>query len=129
MLRHQYPGNLHLLSPAQTGPALYALGLLLTICSSSPAYFFTLMEMLVEAAVARGFPREIASTLVIQSASGSALLAQSTDMPLQALVKDVCVPGGSTQKAVDCLHERSLFETVDAAVERSLVANRSMGRE
>ena len=85
------------------------------------------MEMLVDAAVRRGMPQEIATVLVKQSAFGSAVLAQSTDNSLNSLRKDVCVPGGSTQKAIDCLYQRNLDETVDAAVERSLVANRAMG--
>lgn len=87
------------------------------------------MEMMVNEAVHRGMPAEIASVLVKQSAFGSAVLAQATDTSLNALRKDVCVPGGSTQKAIDCLYQRNLDETVGAAVECSLAANRAMGKQ
>lgn len=87
------------------------------------------MEMLVDAAVRRGMPRETASVLVKQSAFGSAVLAQAAEVSLDTLRKDVCMPGGSTKKAIDYLYQEKLDEIVESAVHCSLVANRAMGVE
>nr|POE90207.1 delta-1-pyrroline-5-carboxylate reductase apf3 [Quercus suber] len=85
------------------------------------------MELLVDAAVRRGIPQDMASVLVKQSAYGSSVLAKASNTSLHALRKDVCVPGGSTQKAIDRLYQRGLDDIVDSAVECSLTANRAMG--
>lgn len=58
---------------------------------------------------------------------GAALLAQrSPDIPLQQLVNDVCVPGGSTEKAIRTLDRHDAGKIVQAAVEASWKANVAM---
>lgn len=58
---------------------------------------------------------------------GAALLAQrSPDTPLQQLVNDVCVPGGSTEKAIRTLDRHDAGKVVQAAVEASWKANLAM---
>lgn len=58
---------------------------------------------------------------------GAALLAQrSPDTPLQQLVNDVCVPGGSTERAIRTLDRHDAGKVVQAAVEASWKANLAM---
>lgn len=69
---------------------------------------------------------ETARNLVTQSCLGSGMLSRDCDRPIQVLRKEVCVPGGSTEKAVAHLMESRLPEIVQDAVDRSLKANREM---
>lgn len=99
------------------------------LCSrSGPAYLFYVAQALVEAGVAKGLPEQQAQALVIQSFMGASLLAQRMPGSLFKLLKDVCVPGGSTEKAVATLDVRSVHNAVLDAVFASFKANRAMGK-
>lgn len=70
---------------------------------------------------------ETARSLVVQSCLGSGVLARDSDKPVRVLREEVCVPGGSTEKAVAHLMDKGLPDIVLGAVDRSLKANREMG--
>ncbi|KAK8036629.1 pyrroline-5-carboxylate reductase [Apiospora phragmitis] len=97
-----------------------------SISGSAPAYFYYLIESLVSAAETHGMCTETARNLVVQSCLGSGMLSRGTDRPIQVLRKEVCVPGGSTEKAIAHLMESRLPEIVQGAVDKSLKANREM---
>ncbi|KAH6995559.1 pyrroline-5-carboxylate reductase dimerization-domain-containing protein [Ilyonectria sp. MPI-CAGE-AT-0026] len=98
-----------------------------SVSGSAPAYVYHLLQSLVAAGTAHGLPADIAHQLVVQSCMGAALLAQrSPDIPLQQLVNDVCVPGGSTEKAIRTLDRHDAGKIVQAAVEASWKANVAM---
>ncbi|KAM7211691.1 pyrroline-5-carboxylate reductase [Rhypophila decipiens] len=98
-----------------------------SVSGSAPAYIFTLLEALVEAGVKRGLSRDLAVALVTQSGFGSALLALKGEDSLQGLIENVCVPGGSTERAMAALRQRDFAGGVDDGVEVSWRANRAMG--
>ncbi|KAF4333515.1 pyrroline-5-carboxylate reductase [Fusarium beomiforme] len=100
-----------------------------SISGSSPAYFFKLLAALVEAGVSNGLSHDTATALVKQSGLGATVQAMEDGRPLQALIDDVCVPGGSTEKAMERLDHGAFSTVVAAAVERSLEANRAMGEK
>ena len=82
------------------------------------------------AGAAFGLPPEISRRLVVQSCLGAALLAQTTpDATMLELLADVCVVGGSTEKAIRTLDRLDTSTTVLAAVEESWHANRAMNGE
>lgn len=83
---------------------------------------------MIAAAESHGLPTAIARSLIVQSCVGSGLLSQETDRSIHTLRKDVCVPGGSTEKAINHLAESSFPKIVQDAVGKSLRANREMGR-
>lgn len=86
------------------------------------------MQSLVAAGVARGLPAALARELVVQTCRGSAALAQQqSDATLLELLADVCVSGGSTEKAISQLDAHGVAQAVDAAVGASWHANRAMG--
>ncbi|KAK6821773.1 hypothetical protein PG995_008488 [Apiospora arundinis] len=97
-----------------------------SISGSAPAYFYYLIESLVSAAETHGMSTETARNLVVQSCLGSGMLSRDTDKPIQILRKEVCVPGGSTEKAIGHLMKSRLPEIVQGAVDKSLKANREM---
>lgn len=86
------------------------------ISGSGPAYFFRFMEVMEEAAVARGLDRDKARLLVIETALGAARMAlESSDDP-GTLRQNVTSKGGTTAAALDVLEQGGLAELVDRAV-------------
>ncbi|KAH7173139.1 pyrroline-5-carboxylate reductase dimerization-domain-containing protein [Fusarium flagelliforme] len=100
-----------------------------SISGSSPAYLFKLLSALVEAGVSHGLGPDTAAALVKQSGLGAAIQAIQDGRSLQSLIEDVCVPGGSTEKAMARLEQGAFSALVTAAVEKSLAANRAMGKD
>lgn len=98
----------------------------LTLPSSAPAHFYYLIESMIAVAESHGLSTDIARSLIVQSCVGSGLLSQEIDRSIQALRKDVCVPGGSTEKAITHLAENNFPKIVQDAIEKSLQANRDM---
>lgn len=73
------------------------------LSGSGPAYIFLLAEVMAEAGVAQGLPRDLAASLARRTVEGAAaLMAESGDSP-EALRKAVTSPGGTTQAALDIL--------------------------
>lgn len=102
--------------------------ILLTLYSSGPAYIFQFYKSLVTAGVERGLPESLARSLVTQTGVGSSLLASTQpEVSLTQMIKNVCVPGGSTEKGMKSLEEAGFHTAVAHAVSSSLEANRSMG--
>lgn len=56
------------------------------------------------------------------------LSKRDCDRPVSVLRKEVCVPGGSTEKAINHMIEGGFPRLVDEAVTRSWRANREMSR-
>jgi pyrroline-5-carboxylate reductase len=101
-----------------------ALDAVTAVSGSGPAYFFYLMEAMIDAGVALGLDAETARTLTLKTAYGAAVMAnESADVPAQ-LRRNVTSPGGTTERASAVLDEgrcKSLIErAVQAAAQRSV---------
>lgn len=83
------------------------------VSGSGPAYVFLVMESMIEAAVHVGFPRKMATQLVVQTIKGSAIFAENAELPVETLRHNVTSPGGTTASALYAL-ERGGFRTVVA---------------
>lgn len=100
------------------------------LSGSGPAYFFLLMESLVDAGVHMGFPRDVADQLVRQTALGTAMYAEHAGGIHPTILRnDITSPGGTTASALYAA-DRGNFRTVvsDAvwsAYERSKALNES----
>ncbi len=93
------------------------------LSGSGPAYVFLVAEALVEAGVLVGLPRDVATTLAIETLHGAgALLARGTESP-EALRAAVTSPGGTTAaglRALEAAGVRSAFiDAVVAATQRA----------
>ncbi|KAI1840729.1 hypothetical protein JX266_013074 [Neoarthrinium moseri] len=106
------------------------LDIVASISGSAPAYFFYLLQNLVASGAARGLPIDIGRDLVVQSCLGAAVLAQTAPRTtLLELLGHVCVPGGSTEKAIQTLDRFKSSMAIQAAVEESWHANCAMSKE
>lgn len=76
------------------------------ISGSGPAYFFHLMELLVDFGVRHGIPHAIARELAVQTGLGAALLARSSGVSCAELRKMVTSKKGTTEAAFKMLQRK-----------------------
>ncbi|PYH90750.1 pyrroline-5-carboxylate reductase [Aspergillus ellipticus CBS 707.79] len=114
---------------AVTIPREDLLNVVAAISGSAPAYFYHLMDSMVATAKSLGLSESLARDLVTQSCIGSGAFAREVpEMSLLNLKNDVCVPGGSTEKAMNVLDANEWHRHVKEAITASLAANRAMGQ-
>jgi len=93
------------------------------LSGSGPAYFFLMMEILEQAAIAQGLPRSVSHLLTLQTAFGAAKMALESEEDLSILRARVTSRGGTTERAIEVLESgglSSLFSSaLDAARTRS----------
>jgi pyrroline-5-carboxylate reductase len=93
------------------------------LSGSGPAYVFLFIEALTDAGVHIGLPRDIASTMALQTVIGSALYADKTGRHPADLRNQVTSPGGTTAEGLRALEQGNLradvLEAVIAAFEKS----------
>jgi pyrroline-5-carboxylate reductase len=93
------------------------------VSGSGPAYFFLLIEMMEDAGVALGLPRDISRKLAIETAYGSGLMAHEATQTPAILREQVTSKGGTTEAALKHLeahHVRTVFNgAIAAAAHRS----------
>lgn len=99
------------------------------LSGSGPAYVLLLMESMIDTGVHLGFPRAVATKLVVQTVRGTAEYAGSDSMEgfsaaASSLRGDITSPGGTTASAVYELEKGGFRTTVSdgvwAAYRRSL---------
>ena len=86
------------------------------VSGSGPAYFFLMMELLEEAGIKLGLPKETARLLSLQTAFGAAKLALESPEESATLRARVTSPGGTTERAVALFEEGGLRELFEKAV-------------
>jgi pyrroline-5-carboxylate reductase len=102
------------------------------LSGSGPAYFFFLVEAMIDAGILLGLPRAVAADLIVQSAFGAArMLRESDDHPV-ILREAVTSPGGTTIAAIRELERHgvraALLAAIEAARDRSVELGRAAGR-
>ena len=98
------------------------------LSGSGPAYFFLMVEAMIEAGVHQGLSREVSRQLVVATFEGSAALLASSGETPEELRAQVTSPGGTTAAGLRMLEGRAVraafLEAVAGATERS----RQLGR-
>lgn len=97
------------------------------VSGSGPAYYFLLMEEMIKAGVELGLTEETAKTLVLQTAKGAALLAESAQEQNEdpaILRQKVTSPSGTTEAALKVMNENGFGNIV----QKALAAARDRGR-
>ena len=93
------------------------------ISGSGPAYFFFLIEMLIDTALKHGFDKPAAEKLAIQTAAGSVELILKIKQSPDILRKRVTSKGGTTEAAFKVFEKHDFSgifqQAVEAAIKRS----------
>ncbi len=115
------------------GEAIYVheekyLDMATAVSGSGPAYFFLILEAMVDAAVRLGFARPVARQLVIQTALGSVLFARASDKHLAELRNMVTSPGGTTAEALHEMEKGALRAVINEAIAAAHARSRSLAR-
>ncbi|MFC0040532.1 pyrroline-5-carboxylate reductase [Actinomadura rayongensis] len=93
------------------------------LSGSAPAYFYFLVEAMVDAGILLGMPRAAALEMVVQSAVGAATMLRDTGEHPVLLREAVTSPGGTTIAAIRELERHgvraAVIEALEAARDRA----------
>lgn len=98
------------------------------LSGSGPAYIYLLLEALIDAGVLVGLPRDIASTLAVQTVIGSAQMVAETGEAPAVLKEKVTTPGGTTIAGLYQLEEGKLRATIMNAVIEATRRSKELGK-
>jgi pyrroline-5-carboxylate reductase len=97
------------------------------LSGSGPAYFFYLVEAMIDAGILLGLPRAVAADLIVQTALGSATMLRDTgEHPVQ-LREAVTSPGGTTIMAIRELERHGVRAALLAAIEAARDRSAELG--
>ena len=101
------------------------------VSGSGPAYFFKMMELMMEQAMANGLDAESAHTLVVETALGAAMLIRQSPLSPADLRKQVTSPRGTTDAAINAMENGGIDDAVrdgvQAAISRSAELSEQFG--
>ena len=97
------------------------------VSGSGPAYFFLMVESLIDAAVEVGLPRDTARKLVLQTMLGSSRFIQASGKEPAELRQMVTSPGGTTAQALEQFEKGQFTELVKRAVKAAYDKARQLG--
>jgi pyrroline-5-carboxylate reductase len=98
------------------------------VSGSGPAYFFYLIEAMVEAAVSEGLSPEDALTLASETALGAARLLIETGGAPEELRRNVTSPGGTTEAAIRSMEKDGVKQRIVAAIQAAARRSRELGK-
>jgi len=97
------------------------------LSASGPAYHFLIMEALADAGVRVGLPRQLALTLVAQTALGAARMVLTSGRHPAALRDDVTTPAGCTIGGLLMLEDGRIRSVLARAVEEATRISAHLG--
>ena len=87
------------------------------VSGSGPAYYFLVMESMIQAGIKLGLSEEVATQLTLQTAQGAAKMALSSDVDPAELRRRVTSPNGTTEQAIKRFLAGGLPELFDDALQ------------
>jgi len=97
------------------------------VSGSGPAYFFLMVESLIDAAVRIGLSQDMAQELVLQTLLGSGHILQKSDKSPAELRRMVTSPGGTTAEALSQLEKGGFHELIMQAVSAAYDKAKKLG--
>lgn len=98
------------------------------VSGSGPGYVFFMMECMVDAAVAVGLEREVATRLVTQTFLGAGHLVKTSAYTLSELRENVTSPGGTTQAGLEVMNRKGLKAVIEKAVDAAFKRSVELGK-
>ena len=99
------------------------------VSGTGPAYFFYLIEAMIEAGMADGLSYEFAYQLSVQTCAGAARLLADTNERPEELRRRVTSPNGTTQRAVELLDGAGTKDVWIRAIRAATQRSRELGGE
>jgi len=99
------------------------------LSGTGPAYFYYLVEALMEAGVSCGLPEGTCRELLLQTLEGAAKMLKETGKAPAELRRQVTSPNGTTVAAMNVLEEGGVRNLLVRAVRRATDRAAEMGRE
>lgn len=87
------------------------------VSGSGPAYFFLLMEAMIQAGQQLGLSAEAAKQLTLNTALGASQMALDSDVEIAELRRNVTSPGGTTEQAILTFQHEGFNDIVFDALE------------
>ncbi|MHB2020240.1 MAG: pyrroline-5-carboxylate reductase [Candidatus Xenobia bacterium] len=98
------------------------------LSGTGPAYFFLVMEALIDAGVHMGFSRRVAQQLVLKTMQGSVEFARQSPTHPAELRNMVTSPGGTTAEALYQLEKGGLRTVISRAVYAAYQKSRRLSK-
>ena len=93
------------------------------VSGTGPAYFYLLIDIMIESAIEFGIDPDTARSLAVETARGATALAAAETESMSSLIERVRSPGGTTTAAFNCLDAadvRGIFaKAIEAARDRA----------
>jgi len=86
------------------------------VSGSGPAYFFRVMEAMIETGQALGLSSQQATQLTLATAAGAAELAIQSEHPVARLREQVTSPGGTTAAALEVMNDLAIGDLFEQAL-------------
>ena len=100
-----------------------------TVHGSTPAYFYYLVNVLINDAVKHGFDRKTVRDFITETMIGSGeLLKANPDIAVEEFVDEVCSPGGATIEAINIFREKDIDAIITEANDRCLDRAEELGK-
>jgi len=89
------------------------------VSGSGPAYFFYLIEAMMEAGQSLGLSETQARELTVATAAGAAKLISKSDKSAQELRHAVTSKGGTTEAAINTLQQHDMKKIIETAIKNA----------
>lgn len=91
------------------------------VSGTGPAYFYLLIDAMIQSAVRMGIDAQTARTLAVETARGAAALAAAEPESMSSLIERVRSPGGTTTAAFEVLDAGGVRDIFDDAMEAARI--------
>lgn len=98
------------------------------VSGSGPAYFFYLIEAMVQAGTAEGLAPDVALALASQTCAGAARLLETSGEKPETLRRRVTSPGGTTQAAIEAMDQAGVQDALTRAIRAAAARSRELGK-
>lgn len=99
------------------------------VSGSGPAYFFYMMESMIQAGKNLGLDEKVATALTLQTALGAAQMAITSSNTPTELRKNVTSPNGTTQAALEVFDRAQISQNIQAALAAAQKRSQELAEE
>ncbi|MEN8417680.1 pyrroline-5-carboxylate reductase [Acinetobacter radioresistens] len=99
------------------------------VSGSGPAYFFYMMESMIQAGKNLGLDEKVATALTLQTALGAAQMAITSSSSPSELRKNVTSPNGTTQAALEMFDRAQISQNIQTALAAAKKRSQELAQE